>query len=91
MDVKLIPFSSTYRMTKPNPALSFLSSSQYRFLDDETTIESICFDHDHELLKPQLTSTWMPNAVGSTPGQSVIFAETQVRVTIHPTGRNSLM
>lgn len=35
-------------------------------------------EHDHELLKPQLTSTWMPNGVGSMAGRSVVFAETQV-------------
>lgn len=35
-------------------------------------------DHDHEKLKPQLISTWMPNGVGAMPGKRVIFAETQV-------------
>lgn len=39
---------------------------------------AICTAHDHELLKPQLISTWMPNGVGSLPGRRVIFAETQV-------------
>lgn len=37
-------------------------------------------DHDHEKLKPQLISTWMPNGVGAMPGKRVIFAETQVSV-----------
>lgn len=37
-------------------------------------------DHDHELLKPQVISTWMPNGVGSMPGKRVIFAETQVSI-----------
>lgn len=37
-----------------------------------------CLEHDHELLKPQLISTWMPNGVGSMPGKRTIFAETQV-------------
>lgn len=37
-----------------------------------------CVAHDHELLKPQLISTWMPNGVGSMPGKRTIFAETQV-------------
>lgn len=39
---------------------------------------TICLDHDHELLKPQLISTWMPNGVGSMPGKRAIFSETQV-------------
>lgn len=37
-----------------------------------------CLEHDHELLRPQLIGTWMPNGVGSMPGRRVIFAETQV-------------
>lgn len=43
---------------------------------------AICTAHDHELLKPQLISTWMPNGVGSLPGRRVIFAETQVSLSI---------
>ncbi|KAG5682597.1 hypothetical protein PVAND_011940 [Polypedilum vanderplanki] len=39
---------------------------------------SICKDHDHELLRPHLTSTWMPNAIGSMSGRSVIFAEAEI-------------
>lgn len=35
-------------------------------------------EHDHEELKPQLISTWMPNGIGAMPGKRVIFAETQV-------------
>ncbi|XP_058838920.1 teneurin-a isoform X1 [Topomyia yanbarensis] len=61
-----------------NPAYSFLSTSQYRFLEDIPSPVAICLEHDHELLKPQLMSTWMPNGVGSMPGRSVIFAETQI-------------
>lgn len=38
----------------------------------------VCTDHDHELLKPQLISTWMPNGVGAMPGRRMVFAETQV-------------
>ena len=64
---------------KPNSAFSFLSTLQYRFIDgnaNDTT--AICPDHDHELLRPILTSTWMPNAIGSMAGRSTIFAENQV-------------
>ncbi|EAT34453.1 AAEL013308-PA, partial [Aedes aegypti] len=57
---------------------SFLSTSQYRFLEDNPSPVTICLEHDHELLRPQLTSTWMPNGVGSVPGKSIIFAETQI-------------
>jgi hypothetical protein len=72
-----------FSVTPPNPAYSFLHTSQYRFVEDvksaKTPLPAICLDHDHELLKPQLTSTWMPNGVGSMVGHSVVFAETQVR------------
>lgn len=70
---------STMPKVKPNIAYSFLNSLQYRFMDgnaNDTTV--ICPDHDHELLRPILTSTWMPNAIGSMAGRSTIFAENQV-------------
>ncbi len=72
---------STMPKVKPNIAYSFLNSLQYRFADgnaNDTTV--ICPEHDHELLKPILTSTWMPNAIGSMAGRSTIFAENQVRL-----------
>ncbi|XP_055616662.1 teneurin-a isoform X3 [Toxorhynchites rutilus septentrionalis] len=68
----------TVKPVPSNPAYSFLSTSQYRFLEDNPSPVVICLEHEHELLKPQLTSTWMPNGVGSMPGKSVIFAETQI-------------
>ncbi|XP_052873882.1 teneurin-a [Anopheles cruzii] len=69
---------SFIRSVPSNPAYSFLSSSQYRFLEDNPSPVAVCLEHDHELLNPQLTSTWMPNGVGSMPGKNFIFAETQV-------------
>lgn len=61
-------------------AYSFLNSVLYTFFDKNTTSKdkSICKDHDHEILKPHLTSTWMPNAIGSMSGKSVVFAEAEV-------------
>lgn len=52
----------------------------YRFGDEPNGdgAHKICLEHDHEELKPQLISTWMPNGVGAMPGKRVIFAETQV-------------
>uniref|UniRef100_A0A8W7P6H5 Uncharacterized protein n=1 Tax=Anopheles coluzzii TaxID=1518534 RepID=A0A8W7P6H5_ANOCL len=61
-----------------NLAYSFLSTSHYRFLEDNPSPIAICLEHDHELLSPHLTSTWMPNGIGSVPGKNFIFAETQV-------------
>lgn len=62
-----------------NIAYSFLNSLQYNFYDGNVNDSSIiCSDHDHELLRPILTSTWMPNAIGSMSGRSAIFAENQV-------------
>jgi hypothetical protein len=65
-----------------NLAYSFLNSITYTFNDKNATIKdnSICKDHDHEVLKPHLTSTWMPNSVGSMSGKSVVFAESEVSV-----------
>nr|XP_029713903.1 teneurin-a isoform X3 [Aedes albopictus] len=68
----------SYKPIPANPAYSFLSTSQYRFLENNPSPVAICLEHDHELLRPQLTSTWMPNGVGSVPGKSIIFAETQI-------------
>lgn len=62
-----------------NIAYSFLNSLQYKFYDGNSNDSSvICPDHNHELLRPILTSTWMPNAIGSMAGRSAIFAENQV-------------
>lgn len=61
-----------------NPALTFLNSILYHFSDEQADVSKICVEHDHEELKPQLISTWMPNGVGAMPGKRVIFAETQV-------------
>lgn len=61
-------------------AFSFLSSVAYAFHDKNSTTRDtfFCKDHNHEILKPHLTSTWMPNAVGSMSGKSLIFAEAEV-------------
>lgn len=62
-----------------NIAFSFLNSLSYTFYDGNSNDSFvICPDHNHELLQPTLTSTWMPNAVGSMAGRSAIFAENQV-------------
>jgi hypothetical protein len=62
-----------------NIAYSFLNALQYKFYDGNANDSSvICPDHNHELLRPILTSTWMPNAIGSMAGRSAIFAENQV-------------
>ncbi|XP_075213771.1 teneurin-a transmembrane protein [Lycorma delicatula] len=37
-----------------------------------------CMDHDDVNLVPVILSTWMPEKVGGHPGQSVLFAETQM-------------
>lgn len=79
VQMKLVDESeSTMPKVKPNIAYSFLSSLQYRFDANTNDTAFICPDHNHELLKPLLTSTWMPNAIGSMPGRSAIFAENQV-------------
>lgn len=67
-----------------NLAFSFLNSVSYSFNNNEknSTIKdnTICKDHDHEVLKPHLTSTWMPNSIGSMSGKSVVFAESEVKL-----------
>nr|CAD7569594.1 unnamed protein product [Timema californicum] len=37
-----------------------------------------CLDHDHELLRPVIMSTWMPEKVGAMPGRCLVLAETQI-------------
>lgn len=63
-----------------NLAYSFLNSITYALYEKNSTVKdkSMCKDHDHEILKPHLTSTWMPNAIGSMSGKSVVFAEAEV-------------
>lgn len=39
-----------------------------------------CLEHDHELLRPIIVSTWMPEKVGGLPGKSLVFAESQVNI-----------
>lgn len=73
---------SDSEMTKvrANIAYSFLDTLQYKFHDGNANDSSvICPDHNHEMLRPLLTSTWMPNAIGSIAGRSTVFAENQVR------------
>lgn len=65
-------------MAPLNPALTFLNSIHYHTADEANDASKVCMDHDHEKLRPQLISTWMPNGVGAMPGKRVIFAETQV-------------
>lgn len=78
--ILIVSFASTppHRSVPSNLAYSFLSTSHYRFLEDNPSPIAICLEHDHELLSPHLTSTWMPNGIGSVPGKNFIFAETQV-------------
>ncbi|XP_055389787.1 teneurin-a isoform X2 [Condylostylus longicornis] len=66
------------KLATQNPALTFLNTILYHFSDEKTESGIVCIDHDHEQLKPQLISTWMPNGVGAMPGKRVIFAETQI-------------
>lgn len=73
---------------RANIAYSFLDALQYKFYDGSSndtnvavTNVAICPDHDHEVLRPILTSTWMPNAIGSMAGRSAVFAENQVKPT----------
>jgi len=37
-----------------------------------------CIDHKEN---PQIVSTWLPEKIGGMPGKSVIFAETQVKLS----------
>lgn len=70
---------STMLKVAANIAYSFLNSLQYKFYDGNSNDSAvICPDQNHELLRPILTSTWMPNAIGSMAGRSAIFAENQV-------------
>lgn len=44
-----------------------------------------CLEHDHELLRPIIVSTWMPEKLGDLPGKSLVFTESQVNYfLLHP-------
>ncbi|CAG9766607.1 unnamed protein product [Ceutorhynchus assimilis] len=60
-----------------SPALYFPGVSR-SFFDSEGSLPNVCDEHDPELLRPIITGTWMPEAVGGMQGRSVIFAETQI-------------
>lgn len=82
MKIIFFPFFFYFhRIATQNPALTFLNSILYHFADEQLDASKICLEHNHEELKPQLISTWMPNGVGAMPGKRVIFAETQVSFT----------
>ncbi|XP_017133368.1 teneurin-a isoform X5 [Drosophila elegans] len=70
--------SRNIKVAPLNPALTFLNSIHYHTADEANDASKVCMDHDHEKLRPQLISTWMPNGVGAMPGKRVIFAETQI-------------
>ncbi|XP_046803493.1 teneurin-a isoform X2 [Lucilia cuprina] len=71
--------SRNIKVAPLNPALTFLNSILYHFNDEPISdAHKICMEHDHEELKPQLISTWMPNGIGAMSGKRVIFAETQI-------------
>ncbi|XP_043066038.2 teneurin-a isoform X3 [Drosophila bipectinata] len=70
--------SRNIKVSPLNPALTFLNSIHYHTADEANDASKVCMDHDHEKLRPQLISTWMPNGVGAMPGKRVIFAETQI-------------
>lgn len=82
INMKLKQTNFPNRITTPHPAYSFLNTISYHFIDDVSPPGTICSDHDHELLRPQLISTWMPNGVGSMPGKRVVFSETQVGLAL---------
>ncbi|KAH0999482.1 hypothetical protein HUJ04_001366 [Dendroctonus ponderosae] len=60
-----------------NPALYFPGVSR-SFFDSDGSLPNVCEEHDPEKLRPIITGTWMPEAVGGMQGRSVIFAETQI-------------
>ncbi|XP_068081732.1 teneurin-a [Anabrus simplex] len=63
------PGTSGFSMSIPGVSVPYLSSNSQR---------GPCLDHDHELLRPIVLSTWMPEKVGGVPGRSLVFAETQI-------------
>lgn len=60
-----------------NPAINFPGVSRSLF-GYNGSLSPTCDEHDPELLKPVIIGTWLPEATGGLPGQSVIFAETQI-------------
>ncbi|XP_071056324.1 teneurin-a isoform X2 [Onthophagus taurus] len=65
------------RIHTRNPAINFPGVTRSLFTLSGDLPET-CSTHDPEILKPVITGTWMPEAVGGLAGQSVIFSETQI-------------
>ncbi|XP_048511845.1 teneurin-a isoform X2 [Athalia rosae] len=66
--------SVSYRPNQPpSPAVGFPGISMGLFGE-----HGPCLEHDHEILRPIIVGTWMPEKVGGLPGKSLIFAETQI-------------
>lgn len=47
-------------------------------LEDNKPPQAPCLQHDSEMLKPFVMSSWLPGMVGANPQNSLVFAETQV-------------
>ncbi|XP_060532128.1 teneurin-a isoform X2 [Cylas formicarius] len=73
----LLSDDSNNQILKRNPALYFPGVSR-SFFGIGGTLPHACDEHDPELLKPVITGTWMPEAVGGLMRRSVVFAETQI-------------
>ncbi|XP_046747872.1 teneurin-a isoform X3 [Diprion similis] len=66
--------SESYRPNQPpSPAVGFPGISMGLFGE-----RGPCLEHDHEILRPIIVGTWMPEKVGGLPGKSLVFAETQI-------------
>ncbi|XP_066592793.1 teneurin-a [Prorops nasuta] len=64
----------TYKSKQPpSPAVGFPGISMGLFSE-----HGPCMEHDHEILRPIIVSTWMPEKVGGLPGKSLVFAESQI-------------
>ncbi|XP_050300219.1 teneurin-a isoform X3 [Anthonomus grandis grandis] len=75
--MQLAEDSESHHLITRSPALYFPGVSR-SFFDSDGSLPNVCEDHDPETLRPIITGTWMPEAVGGMQGRSAIFAETQI-------------
>lgn len=47
-------------------------------LEESKSSQAPCLQHDSDMLKPFVMSSWLPGMVGASPQNSLIFSETQV-------------
>jgi len=57
-----------------------VGGSQHRIASEESkeVSQEPCLQHDIDLLKPVVMSSWLPGMIGASPQNTLVFGESQV-------------